>query len=215
MTPHSDLLLPGKQAANLEEEKKVASTTFIRSIAQQPNPGKASNREKQEVDLSTIQDMDDEQQALCTEAGIKKGRFEKRGYRRSSSSSATPLSTGETEVNDTRDTVAKLLEAQAAQVKETEAKIEALAKARAESRTAEAAQKINAVIRAAEIQAEGALKVATIGVERTKIESDNNKAIELARIEAAKDTELARMQWMTQMFRQQRANGPSTQQDED
>jgi len=215
MTPHSDLLLPGKQAANLEEEKKVASTTFIRSIAQQPNPGKASNREKQEVDLSTIQDMDDEQQALCTEAGIKKGRFEKRGYRRSSSSSATPLSTGETEVIDTRDTVAKLLEAQAAQVKETEAKIEALAKARAESRTAEAAQKINAVIRAAEIQAEGALKVATIGVERTKIESDNNKAIELARIEAAKDTELARMQWMTQMFRQQRANGPSTQQDED
>ena len=215
MTPPSDLLLPGKQAANLEEEKKVASTTFIRSIAQQPNPGKASNREKQEVDLSTIQDMDDEQQALCTEAGIKKGRFEKRGYRRSSSSSATPLSTGETEVIDTRDTVAKLLEAQAAQVKETEAKIEALAKARAESRTAEAAQKINAVIRAAEIQAEGALKVATIGVERTKIESDNNKAIELARIEAAKDTELARMQWMTQMFRQQRANGPSTQQDED
>jgi len=215
MTPHSDLLLPGKQAANLEEEKKVASTTFIRSIAQQPNPGKASNREKQEVDLSTIQDMDDEQQALCTEAGIKKGRFEKRGYRRSSSSSATPLSTGETEVIDTRGTVAKLLEAQAAQVKETEAKIEALAKARAESRTAEAAQKINAVIRAAEIQAEGALKVATIGVERTKIESDNNKAIELARIEAAKDTELARMQWMTQMFRQQRANGPSTQQDED
>jgi len=203
------VLPTGKQAANIEEEKKAASTTFIRSIAQQPNPGKASNREKQEVDLSAIQDMDDEQQALCTEAGIKKGRFEKHGYRRSTSSSVTPPCAGETDVADTRSTIAKLLESQAAKVKETEAKIEASAVARAESRAAEAALKMNAVIRAAEIQAEGALKVATMEVQRSKIESDNNKEIELARIEAAKDTELARMNWMTQMFRH-RANGLPT-----
>jgi len=91
------ILSTGKQAADLEENKKEHASNLIRTIAELPNPLKASNREKLEEDLEELQDMDDKQQACLTSAGVKKGRFEKQGYRRSSSGPATPPFSGTTE----------------------------------------------------------------------------------------------------------------------
>jgi len=176
-----------RQAANLEEDKKDAAAQLIRNISEEPHPLKANNRAKIDEELEELQNMDDEQQALLSEAGVKRGRFEKKGYHRSSSSGAT-TPTFSREDDDEGESVSQMLKGQQG--------------------------KAEALVRAAKIKADAALETAKMDQEIKRLEHENRakeidnrrieleqgKEVEMARMKQANEVELARIRQMDQVL---------------